>query len=188
MASGRHRLARRSSVTFFGLSFSGVPVVRIIAVIVLLVAVAFAAVAAAPPRRVIPSAFATGDQAKVAVATALAQVGLPYAWGGDEPAEGFDCSGLTLFAYSVAGIDLPRTADSQYRASPRLAADAPLRSGDLVFYGRSSRVHHVGLYVGNGRMVTAPTYGEPVQVVSYRWPGDDYLAAGRPAARPPSPL
>ncbi|MEV6447006.1 NlpC/P60 family protein [Amycolatopsis sp. NPDC051716] len=55
------------------------------------------------------------------------------------------------------------------------------RSGDLLFYGTRGNVHHVGIYIGAGRMVHAPTFGEPVQVSSYRWNGDDYLAASRPA-------
>jgi cell wall-associated NlpC family hydrolase len=175
MATARHRLARAHPL----------PVVRIVAVIMMLAAVAFSAAAAAPARRqVLPSSFGSADAAKVAVSTAMAQVGLPYVWGGDDPAEGFDCSGLTRFAYSAAGIDLPRTADSQFREGPPVPASAPLRSGDLVFYGSAERVRHVGLYVGGGRMVTAPHRGEPVQVVSHRWPGDDYVGATRPASRP----
>ena len=55
--------------------------------------------------------------------------------------------------------------------------------GDLVFYGTPSRVHHVGLYLGHGLMINAPTYGQPVQVGPYRYRGDDYLGATRPAAR-----
>jgi cell wall-associated NlpC family hydrolase len=59
-------------------------------------------------------------------------------------------------------------------------AGQPLLPGDLVFYGTPGNVHHVGLYIGAGKMVHAPTFGQPVQVSNYRWNGDDYLAASRP--------
>lgn len=127
---------------------------------------------------------APDDRARRAVTTALAQLGLPYVWGGDGPTRGdagFDCSGLTSFSYGTTGVQLPRTAQTQYQAGPHLPTDAPLQPGDLVFYGVPSRVHHVGMYIGEGRMVNAPTFGEPVQVAFYRYRGDDYLGATRPA-------
>ncbi|WP_325051361.1 C40 family peptidase [Pseudonocardia dioxanivorans] len=125
------------------------------------------------------------DRAAVAVRTAMAQIGLPYQWGGNGPAagdEGFDCSGLTTFAYAAAGITLPRTAATQYARGPHVAPDAALQPGDLVFYGAPGAVHHVGMYIGDGKMVNAPTFGRPVQTAYYRWSGDDYLGATRPAA------
>ncbi len=140
---------------------------------------------AGSPRAVAFTDLAPDDRAAVAVDAALAQIGLPYVWGGDGPAAGdagFDCSGLTHFAYAAAGIDLPRTAHTPYYAGPRLPEGAPLRPGDLVFYGVPERVRHVGLYLGDGRMVNAPRFGKPVQVAYHRWPGDAYLGAGRPAA------
>ncbi|WP_367666988.1 C40 family peptidase [Streptomyces sp. DG2A-72] len=69
---------------------------------------------------------------------------------------GFDCSRLTKAAYAAAGITLPRVAQDQYNAGPRVPADAPLLPGDLVFYGTPSNVHHVGLYIGSGHMINAP--------------------------------
>ncbi|WP_372476711.1 C40 family peptidase [Pseudonocardia terrae] len=138
-----------------------------------------------------PAEFTTAlpdGRAQVALAAALSQVGVPYQWGGNGPAagdQGFDCSGLTVFAYGAAGITLPRTAHSQYVAGPHVPADAPLQPGDLVFYGIPSAVHHVGVYLGDGRMVNAPTYGKPVRTSYYRWRGDDYLGATRPAAPGP---
>jgi cell wall-associated NlpC family hydrolase len=123
--------------------------------------------------------------AQVAVQFALAQVGLPYQWGGDGPAAGdagFDCSGLTHAAYAAAGVDLPRTAHTQYHHGPLVRPGSPLMPGDLVFYGNPSRVHHVALYLGGGRMVNAPRFGEPVQVAQHRWDGDSYLGASRPTA------
>ncbi len=124
-------------------------------------------------------------RARVAIDTALAQIGLPYVWGGNGPTAGhagFDCSGLTTFSYKAAGVPLPRTAHTQYYAGPHVPTGAPLQPGDLVFYGTPAKVHHVGLYLGAGRMVNAPTFGKPVQTAYYRWGRDDYLGATRPAA------
>jgi cell wall-associated NlpC family hydrolase len=122
---------------------------------------------------------------RAAVQAAAGQLGLPYMWGGDGPVngdDGFDCSGLTTFAYLAGGIKLPRTAHTQYLAGPSVPPGHPLRAGDLLFYGTPQHVHHVGLYIGGGRMIHAPTFGEPVQVSDYRWAGDDYLGASRPVS------
>ena len=119
----------------------------------------------------------------MAINYACGQLGLPYVWGGNGPANGdagFDCSGLTMAAYNAAGISLPRTAQAQYNTGHLVPVRKPLLPGDLVFYGTPDKVHHVGLYIGAGRMVHAPTFGEPVQISKYRWKGDDYLAASRP--------
>jgi cell wall-associated NlpC family hydrolase len=132
---------------------------------------------------------APDTRASAAIRTALAQIGLPYVWGGNGPTNGdagFDCSGLTTFSYKSAGVPLPRTAHTQYNAGPHVPDGVPLQPGDLVFYGTTARVHHVGMYLGAGRMVNAPTFGKPVQVAFYRYRGDDYLGATRPAAAPGS--
>jgi cell wall-associated NlpC family hydrolase len=128
-----------------------------------------------------------GSSARIAIAYARAQLGLPYQWGGDGPAKGdagFDCSGLTHAAYEAAAVSLPRTAQTQYDAGPRVGPASGLQPGDLVFYGTPVRVHHVGLFIGGGQMINAPTFGQPVQIASYRWLGDDYLGATRPSAAP----
>ena len=125
------------------------------------------------------------ERARIAIATAKAQLGLPYVWGGNGPTNGdagFDCSGLTTFSYRAAGVSLPRTAHTQYYAGPRVTEGTPLQPGDLVFYGTPQFVHHVGMYLGDGRMINAPRFGKPVQTAFYRWNGDDYLGASRPAA------
>jgi cell wall-associated NlpC family hydrolase len=100
--------------------------------------------------------------AQVAVNTAMAQQGKPYAWAGSGP-NSFDCSGLTQFAYKAAGITLPRTSKAQ-AAVGTLVAKANLQPGDLVFF--YSPISHVGIYIGNGQMVHAPTSGSVVKTVS----------------------
>jgi cell wall-associated NlpC family hydrolase len=117
-----------------------------------------------------------------AVRFAIGQIGLPYVWGGNglkSGDQGFDCSGLTSAAYGSAGVNLPRTAHTQYH-SMALVSPNELRLGDLVYYGNPSAIHHVGMYIGNGQMINAPTFGQAVQVASYRLPGDDFAGAGRP--------
>jgi cell wall-associated NlpC family hydrolase len=112
------------------------------------------------------------------------QLGLPYLWGGDGPAageDGFDCSGLTRAAYQAAGIPIPRVAQDQYNAGPHITENR-LQPGDLVFYGTPANIHHVGLYIGGGHMIHAPRTGELIQISPYRYPGDDYAGAVRPAA------
>ncbi|MEV6911816.1 NlpC/P60 family protein [Amycolatopsis sp. NPDC051071] len=117
---------------------------------------------------------------------ALGQLGLPYVWGGNGPdagAAGFDCSGLTKASYDEAGVGLPRTADSQFRALPQVPGGQEPKLGDLVFYGNpGTRIHHVGLYLGNGLMINAPTEGQAIQIHTYHSKGDDYAGAGRPSA------
>jgi cell wall-associated NlpC family hydrolase len=119
-----------------------------------------------------------------AINYACGQRGLPYVWGGNGPDgghAGFDCSGLTKAAYAAAGVTLPRTAQTQFDAGPRVPAGQPLLPGDLVFYGTPGNIHHVGLYIGGGLMINAPTFGQPVQIDNYRYNGDDYAGATRPA-------
>ncbi|MFC5059849.1 NlpC/P60 family protein [Saccharothrix xinjiangensis] len=122
--------------------------------------------------------------ALTAINYACGQRGLPYVWGGNGPDSGhagFDCSGLTKAAYAAAGVTLPRTAQTQFDAGPRVPAGQPLLPGDLVFYGTPDNIHHVGLYLGAGLMINAPTFGQPVQIDNHRYSGDDYAGATRPA-------
>jgi cell wall-associated NlpC family hydrolase len=118
-----------------------------------------------------------------AINYACGQRGLPYVWGGNgEQDGGFDCSGLTTAAYGAAGITLPRTAHTQFHAGPRVPDGQPLLPGDLVFYGNpNTKIHHVGLYIGGGLMINAPDFGQVVQIEPYRYRGDDYAGATRPA-------
>jgi cell wall-associated NlpC family hydrolase len=121
------------------------------------------------------------SRALMAVRFACSQLGKPYVWGGNgDP--GFDCSGLTKAAYAAAGIDLPRTAQTQYDAGPRLPANASLLPGDLLFFGTPNDIHHVGISLGGTLIVNAPTFGQPVQVEDFRSFGD-YAGASRSAGR-----
>lgn len=137
----------------------------------------YATLSLAPPTAAAPSTRA--------VRFALDQLGLPYVWGGNGPdagAAGFDCSGLTKAAYDSAGVALPRTADAQFRAEPAVPSTQPPKMGDLVFYGSpATRIHHVGLYLGNGLMINAPTEGMAVQIATYHINGDDYAGAAQPS-------
>ena len=141
---------------------------------VLALAAGYGALAAATPNLA----------AQGAVDFARAQLGVPYRWGGDGPGEGgFDCSGLTHAAYQAAGIQLPRTAQTQYQAGPQLPPGAPLVPGDLVFFGASpAHVTHVGMVIGPGQMIDAPHTGALVRIEPYT-ARPTYLGATRPATR-----
>ena len=97
-----------------------------------------------------------------AIATALAQVGDRYEHAASGP-DAFDCSGLTSYAYGEAGISLPHSSRAQSQLGTQVSR-AELQAGDLVFF--YSPISHVGLYIGNGMMVHARTYGLPVAVTS----------------------
>ncbi len=93
-------------------------------------------------------------------------LGLQYLWAGTS-GFGFDCSGFTHLVYRTLGVTIPRDAGPQAEAGRRVATRKALRPGDLVFFrGASGAVHHVGLYVGSGRMIHAPATGRPVAIVS----------------------
>lgn len=96
------------------------------------------------------------------IKTALAQLGKPYVYGSAGP-NGFDCSGLTMFSFAAAGVALPHSSLAQSQMGVQVAR-ADLQPGDLVFF--YSPISHVGLYIGNGLMVHARTFGSPVAVTS----------------------
>lgn len=128
-----------------------------------------------------------------AIGAALRAVGTPYAWGGgtltgpgpgfgvDDGVVGFDCSGLTRFAYAQADVGVARNSRAQYATLPKVAR-ADLLPGDLVFWATDvtdpTTVHHVALYLGNGRIVEAPHSGARVRVRAMYWSG--YIGAVRP--------
>ncbi|CAN3979250.1 NlpC/P60 family protein [Kitasatospora purpeofusca] len=100
-------------------------------------------------------------RAAAVVQFAYSQLGKPYVWGATGPS-GYDCSGLTGAAYRAAGVQLPRVSQSQWNAGSRIAR-ADLQPGDLVFF--YGDLHHVGLYIGDGRMIHAPRTGKNVEVL-----------------------
>lgn len=112
---------------------------------------------------------------------ALKQLGKPYVWAADGPA-GFDCSGLTMRAWQRAGVSLDHWTGTQWTSGRRVSLKN-LRTGDLVFFGRSGRdphgIHHVGIYIGRGMMVHAPRTGDVVRI-SPIW-RHDLVGATRPA-------
>jgi cell wall-associated NlpC family hydrolase len=115
-----------------------------------------------------------------AAAIAYRQIGTPYVYGGESPS-GFDCSGLVHYAYRQAGKSLPRTTGGLWSGS-RAVAVSDLEVGDLLFFSIAGKMQHVGLYLGRGRFVHAPSSGRTVTVESlssafYR---DALLRGGRP--------
>jgi cell wall-associated NlpC family hydrolase len=99
---------------------------------------------------------AAGDVVKFA----YAQLGKPYRWAAEGP-NAYDCSGLVTAAYRKAGVQLPHNSRQQWRSVTPISR-SQLRPGDVVFYYPD--VHHVGIYMGNGMMVHAPNFGEPVRM------------------------
>jgi hypothetical protein len=101
------------------------------------------------------------------VAEAQKYIGVPYLWGGTDPSKGLDCSGFTQLVFGNLGIDLPRVSSQQATAGRPVASLADARPGDLVFFDNSSSragIDHVGIYVGNGKMIAAPQPGESVKL------------------------
>jgi cell wall-associated NlpC family hydrolase len=130
----------------------------------------------------------SGRGAGVALDYALGQVGTPYRWGGEAPGVGFDCSGLAQAAWAAAGVALPRVAQDQFDAGPRVVPGAPLQPGDLVFFGpRPGVATHVGLVVDpSGVMVDAPHSGASIRLESFPlevgggWGEEIFVGATRP--------
>ncbi len=106
------------------------------------------------------------------IEAARSMLGVPYRYGGSSPSHGFDCSGLVQYAHSQAGIEVPRTTGEQYRAALPIRRQA-LRPGDLVFFRTHKQrfVSHVGIYLGNGKFIHAPSSGKQVSIASLK---DDY--------------
>ncbi|MFJ6719421.1 MULTISPECIES: C40 family peptidase [unclassified Streptomyces] len=123
----------------------------------------------------VPAPAGDGSRAARAVAFAYGAIGKPYVWGATGPGS-FDCSGLAQAAWGAAGVSLPRTTYTQINAGQRVSRDG-LAPGDLVFF--YSGITHVGLYIGDGKMIHAPHPGATVRIApidSMPWAG-----AARPA-------
>jgi hypothetical protein len=97
------------------------------------------------------------------VKTARSFLGVPYLWGGDSPATGFDCSGLTAASYQLTGLNLPRTSQDQFLVGAPVAREE-LAAGDLVFFGNTNEtITHVGIYIGGNRFIHAPGQGKNIR-------------------------
>ena len=109
--------------------------------------------------------------ASTAIATAMTYLGVPYVWGG-ESYGGVDCSGLTMLAWESAGVDLPHLSRAQYGYGTHVSL-GDMEAGDLIFWssdGTQSGIYHVAMYLGDGEMIEAPTFGVPVRVTGvYSW-------------------
>lgn len=119
-----------------------------------------------------------GGGGAVAVHAAETQLGVPYVWGAESPGHGFDCSGLTAWAWSQAGVYLPHYSGAQMADSTPVPV-SDLQPGDLLFYGPGGS-QHVAMYVGGGEMIEAPFPGTVVRIDPARIDTGNFAGAGRP--------
>jgi cell wall-associated NlpC family hydrolase len=130
----------------------------------------------------------SGGAVASVISRALSKVGVTYAWGGGDTVgatrgirdggeadsfgdfrkTGFDCSGLMMYAFGAAGIDLPHYSGYQYDQGKKVPV-SQAKPGDLLFWAESGDIHHVALYLGDGRMVEAPYSGGQVRVTDVRY-------------------
>jgi cell wall-associated NlpC family hydrolase len=117
----------------------------------------------------LPSIDAPNQAVSMAIAFAEQQIGKPYLWGGTGP-DSFDCSGLVMMAYRAGGIYIPRVSQDQWKFGPRVPA-SQVEPGDLVFFAGSDGTvqapGHVGLVIGNGKMIEAFATGTPIRIAIY---------------------
>jgi cell wall-associated NlpC family hydrolase len=113
-------------------------------------------------------------QAGAVVREAYNQLGKPYQWGAAGPSS-FDCSGLTMWAWGHAGVSLSHSSRAQFGEGQHVS-QGDLQPGDLTFYG--SPIHHVGIYIGGGKMISAPHTGDVVKIQNAL--RSDYVGAVRP--------
>jgi peptidoglycan DL-endopeptidase CwlO len=117
----------------------------------------------------VPAINAPNQVVATAIAYAEEQLGKPYLFGGTGP-DAFDCSGLVMMAYRAAGVDIERTSEQQWATETRIPA-SQAQPGDLVFFagadGTQTDPGHVGLVIGNGKMIEAYATGFPIRVATY---------------------
>lgn len=123
-----------------------------------------------PAQPYVPPASSSGGAAG-AIAAAKSYLGVPYVWGG-ESYSGVDCSGLTTLAWRSVGVSLPHYSKSQYDYGTKVPLNS-MQPGDLIFWssnGAQSGIYHVAIYLGDGQMIEAPTFGLTVRITSvYSW-------------------
>lgn len=138
---------------------------------------------------VVPS---TGNNTYKATSNTIADaaqkyIGTPYVWGGESMDEGgMDCSGFVYNALKDAGYDVGRTTAQGYRSNGKVVSKSDLQAGDLIFYGKNGEASHIGIYIGNGKMIHSsggskntkanPGKGVTVANVDYR---SDFIEARR---------
>lgn len=135
------------------------------------------------------TAGSSSQKVETVIARAMSQLGVPYAWGGgnangptkgirdggvadahgDYNKVGFDCSGLTLYAYAAVGIDLPHYTGYQYQRGTHYPV-SQMKRGDLLFWGPNGH-GHVAIYLGDGQMIEAPQSGSVVKISPVRYNG-----------------
>jgi cell wall-associated NlpC family hydrolase len=125
-----------------------------------------------PPVPAVP-----GGGGAEAVAAAESQIGVPYVWAGSTAGVGFDCSGLTMWAWAHAGVSLSHSAAAQYDETAHIPL-SDLQPGDLLFYREGGTIGHVTMYVGAGQMVQAMETGTNIEITGI-WTGG-LVGAGRP--------
>jgi cell wall-associated NlpC family hydrolase len=133
---------------------------------------------AATPKKAVPVVAVPATSSSKAASVlkyAYAQLSKPYRYGA-AGARTFDCSGLTMMAWRAAGVSLSHNAAAQYYSTPHVAK-SKLQPGDLVYFGHP--IHHVGIYIGGGKMIEAPYTGASVRVTSFGY-RTDYAGASRP--------
>jgi peptidoglycan DL-endopeptidase CwlO len=120
----------------------------------------------------------TATQAEKAVAFAYSKLGCPYVYGGTGPcADGYDCSGLTMSAWAAAGVSIPRTSEEQWAELPHVST-ADMQPGDIMVFNGAG---HVGIYVGDNKLIDAPQPGMDVELVSFSgWYQSTFDGAVRP--------
>jgi cell wall-associated NlpC family hydrolase len=131
-------------------------------------------------------------QAQVVVQRALSQIGVPYVWAGGNAkgptSGGFDCSGLMVFAFAGIGVNVPHQTQSIWAAfQPAITDRNQAQPGDMLLFTSNSQatgIHHVGLYLGDGRMVHAPETGETVKIADNIWASSYWSAQFIGAVRP----
>jgi cell wall-associated NlpC family hydrolase len=130
------------------------------------VALLAAGCASAPTKEPVSDggAGAPPDEVRSSIAMlALSMVGIQYRYGGADPGDGFDCSGLVYYTYTSNGRAVPRTSRDQFNAARKIPL-AEAAVGDLLFFQDQEKLSHVGIYLGDGRFVHAPSTGDTVRI------------------------
>ena len=127
-----------------------------------------------------PAQGAVPSRGEAVARLARQMVGTPYRFGGSSPESGFDCSGLVYYSYSQAGAEVPRTSLEQFRVARKISL-AEAQPGDVVFFQDQEKLSHVGIYLGGGQFVHAPSSGKRVSLAHIDTPyyQEHLVAVGR---------